>query len=272
MKKQNLFRTIVAMTFILSSAVYFTSCQKTVETQTFDDAFNTTNIQTLNDLIQSSSSLADLPDDFSTTEITVPEALNTVQIADLISSMEKNIKLSNTEVDLLLLNDIGTYMDVVARISTMPFQYEELNVTFAELETSPLSKYSLVQKQELDQYYIDDYYHSVLELQSYMKNFVIEPLRSFNTLVENSVALKSASTDKAKADKAKAAAAALILKNKKDMEDAYKKKVEEEKKKKHKGGGGNNGGGNNGWGNGDQNSPGNSGGNNNAENGNGKKK
>lgn len=272
MKKQNLIRTIVAMAFILSSAVYLTSCQKTVETQTFDDAFNTTNIQTLNDLMQNSSSIADLPEDFINVDLTVPEVLNNVQIVDLIASMEKNIKLSNSEIDLLLLNDIGTYSNMVARISSMPIKMEELNVTFAELESSLLSKYSLVQKQELDQYYIDDYYHSVLELQSYMKDFVIQPLRNLNGLVENTAALKSASTDKAKADKATSAVAAIILKNKKDMEDAYKKKCEEEKNKKHKGGGGNNGGGNNGWGNGDQTPPGNSGGNNNAENGGGTKK
>lgn len=271
MKKQNLIRAIVVIAFALLSTVYFIGCQKTNEpTQTFDDAFNTSNIQTLNDLMQNSSSLADLPEDFSNLDLTVPEVLNSVQIADLISAMEQNIKLSNSEIDLLLLNDVATYINVVDRFSSMPIQLEDLNVTFAELESSPLNQYLLIQKQELDQYYIDDYYHSVLELQNYMKEFVIQPLRTFNVLVENTAALKSASTDKAKADKAKAATEALILKNKKDMEDAYKKQCEEEKKKKHSGGGGSNGGGNNGWGNGNQNPPGNSGDHNNAENGNGK--
>lgn len=239
MKKSNLLRTVLAMSLLLSSAVYFTSCQKTNEAQTFNDVFSTTNIQALNTLMQNSNALTDLPEEFSNVEVRVPEALN-VQISEMITLIEKNIVLSSAEIDLLLQNDVTTYSDVVARFAGTNIPMEELDVAFTDLTSSSLNKYLLVQKQEIDQYYVDDYYHSVIELQSYMKDYVIQSLRNFNTLVENTEVLKSATTDKSN-EKKKETIQVVILKNKKDMDDAYEKKVKEEKEKKHKGSKGNNG-------------------------------
>lgn len=194
MKKQILIRTMV-VALMLSSAVFFTACQKTNEVQTFNDVFNTSKIQTLNRLIENSSSLSDLPSELRQIDIAVPEALKNIQIADMISAYEKNVKLSNSEIDLLLKNDITTYLNVIDRISGMPVQLKELNLNFKELKSSSLNKYLLVQKQEPDQYYLDDYYHSVIELQNYMKDYVIQPLRNFNTLIEKSSTLKSTQKD-----------------------------------------------------------------------------
>ncbi|HAQ19830.1 MAG TPA: hypothetical protein DCR40_11435 [Prolixibacteraceae bacterium] len=194
MKKQILIRTMVVMALMLSNTVFFTACQKTNETQTFNDVFNTSKIQTLNNLVENSSSLSDLPSEFQQIEIAVPEAIKNIQIADLIMTYEQNIKLSNSEIDLLLKNDIATYLDVIERISGLPAQIKALNLNFTEVKNSSLNKYLLVQKQEPDQYYLDDYYHSVIELQNYMKDFVIQPLRNFNALVEKSATLKSAMT------------------------------------------------------------------------------
>lgn len=240
MKKSNLFRTLLAMALLLSSTVYFTSCQKTYEAQTFNDVFDTSNIQALNNLIQNSSALTVLPEDFSNVAVQAPEVLNTVMVADLITSIEKNIQLSRSEIDLLLQNDITTYGNVVARIAGTSIPMMELNVAFTSLKSSPLSQYLLVQKQEIDQYYVDDYYHSVIELQSYMKDYVIQSLQNLNTLVENTEVLKSATANKSNEIKKKTVEI-VILKNKKDMDDAYEKKVKEEKEKKHKGSKGNNG-------------------------------
>lgn len=241
MKHQIYFRMLVLIALLLSNTVFFTSCQKTNETQTFNNVFNTSNIQTFNDLMQNSSTLSDMPDDFKVFDFSVADAVNNIQVSELISSLEQNIKLSSSEIDLLLQNDITTYENVIARISTLQVPSEVLNVAFTELQNSSLTKYLLIQKQDLSQYYNDDYYNSIIELQRYMKDFVIQPLRNFNTLVKNTDALKSAATDKDKDKKTKSACVVVILKNKKDMDDKYEKKAKEEKEKKHKGSKGNNG-------------------------------
>jgi len=191
MKKQILFRTMVLIA-VFSINVVFTACQKSEEVQTFNDVFDTEKIQTLNDLVAQSSSLADLPAEFQQVDISIPDGLYNITIADMISSYEKNIELSGSEIDLLLKNDITTFLQVTDRISGLPVQLKALNINFNELKKSSLNKYLLVQKQEPDQYYIDDYYHSVIELQNYMKNYVIQPLKDFNILIEKSPTLKSA--------------------------------------------------------------------------------
>lgn len=195
MKKQILIRTMVVMALMLSNTVFFTACQKTNETQTFNDVFNTSKIQTMINLVENSSSISDLPSEFRQIDIAVPEALKNIQIADMIRVYEQNIKLSDSEIDLLLKNDITTYLNVIDRISGMPAQLKDLNLNFKELKSSSLNKYLLIQKQEPDQYYLDDYYHSVIELQNYMKDYVIQPLRNFNNLIEKSATLKSAQRD-----------------------------------------------------------------------------
>lgn len=242
MKKTILFRTFVLATLVLFSTVFFTSCEKTsIENQTFKDVFDTSKIQALNDLIENSNTLADLPEDFSNVDIQIPDALNNVQISDLIASMEKNIKLSGSETDLLLQNDITTYENVITRIADSTIPLDEFTNTFIQLKSSSMNEYSLVQKQELGQYYVDDYYHSVLEVQSYMKDFAIQPFHNFSTLIKNTEALKSATIDKSKETKKIEVVIVTILKNIKELLDALEKKCKEEKEKKHKGSKGNNG-------------------------------
>lgn len=192
MRKQIFTGTRMLLALTLSSTVFFTACQKSEESQTFNDVFNTAKIQNLNDLVASSTSLADLPSEFQQVGISIPDELYNITITDMIASYEKNIELSSSEVDLLLKNDVTTFLRVTDRMSGLPDQIKALNLDFSELKKSSLNKYLLVQKQEPDQYYIDDYYHSVLELQNYMKNYVIQPLKDFNKLVEVSATLKSA--------------------------------------------------------------------------------
>lgn len=240
MKKQILFRTMVLIA-VFSINVVFTACQKSEEVQTFDDIFNTTNIQALNDLVVNSGTLSDLPEEFSQVDLVIPEALANIQLNDLISAMERNNKISNSEVDLLLQNDITTYSNIIDRISGLPIELEALNSTFTEVQSSSLNKYLLIQKQDLNLYYIDDYYHSILELQSYMEDFVIQPLKNINKLAENTELLKSATADKDKDNKTKSSLVVVILKNKKDMDDKYEKDKKDKKEKKHKGSKGNNG-------------------------------
>jgi len=181
MKKQILFRTMVLIA-VFSFSIVFSACQKSEETQTFDDVFDTTKIQALNDLLVSSGTLSELPEEFSKVDLNVPEALDNILISDMISAMEENIKITSSEVDLLLQNDITTYSSIIDRIVGLPTEFANLDNAFTELQNSSLTKYELVQKQELDLYYIDDYYHSILELQSYIKDFVIQPLKIIKKL------------------------------------------------------------------------------------------
>lgn len=245
MKNQTLFRTLLVLTLVISPAVFFTSCQKTIVNQTFDDVFNTTNIQNLNAMVEKSTILNDLPEEFQLVDASTQAALQNIQISDIINSYEKNIKISSKEIDLLLQNDIDTYIEVIERISGLPSELNALNLNLSELGNTPMSKYSLIQKQEPDEYYTDDYYTAVTELQNYMKEYIIQPLRTLNTLVENSVSLKSGSTisgnDKEKEDKTKSAIIVITCKNDKDMNDAYLKDAKIKKEKKHKGSKSNNG-------------------------------
>lgn len=242
MKKQILIQTFVCMALMFSSTVLFTACDKAAsEAQSFDDVFNTTNIQALNDLVINSGTLSDLPEEFSQLDLMVPNPLGNIQLTDMISAMERNIKISNSEVDLLLQNDITTYGNIIDRINRLPVDLNLLNSAFSSVQSSTLNKYLLIQKQEINQYYIDDYYHSILELQSYMEDFVIQPLKNLNELVENTAVLKSATADKDKDDKSKKSVVVVILKNKKDMDDEYEKDKKDKEEKKHKGSKGNNG-------------------------------
>lgn len=194
MKKTIIFRTMM-VALMLSPIVIITSCQKTNDVQTFNDVFNTSKIQAMSNLVENSNSVADLPTELKQVDIAVPEALNDIAIVDIISAYEQNIKLSSSEIDLLLKNDITTYLKVIDRISGMPAQLKELNLNLTEVKSSSLNQFLLVQKQEPDQYYLDDYYKSIIELQNYMKDFVIQPLRNFNSLVEKSATLKSTQKD-----------------------------------------------------------------------------
>jgi len=190
MKTKIEFRTFLMIALLFSCTVWMTSCQKNEEVQTFNDVFNVEKIQTLNEVVANSASVNDLPTEFKQTDL-VNESLKSIDLNTLISSYEKNIKLSTSDVDLLLKNDIDTYLKVIDQISSLPEPLKNLNLDFSAVKSSPLNKYLLVQKQNPDQYYVDDYYTSVVELQNYMKNYVIQPLKNFQELAEKSEVLKS---------------------------------------------------------------------------------
>ncbi|MBL7967505.1 MAG: hypothetical protein JNK09_10935 [Prolixibacteraceae bacterium] len=215
----------------------FTSCQKTNEVQTFDDVFETANIQKLNGLIENSSVLSDLPEEFAKYDLKIDESILNYDVNNLALTLEKKIALSGAEVDLLLQNDINTYNDVVERINSVAFP-EGLENAFAELPNTELNKYLLVQKEELGDYYVDDYYNSVVELQNYTRNFVIQPLLNSHKLINNTMALKSANGGN---DKAQTNLVTVILNNIQKLLEAILKKIKEEKEKKHKGSKGDNG-------------------------------
>lgn len=228
---------------LLVAVFVLASCQKTaLDDQSFDDVFNTTQIQALNNLVENSATLDDLPEEFSLAEITIPEAVATLQLTDLVSYLEQKVAISDLEVDLLLQNDIDTYSQVVERLGSLPAQLEEMNLNSSELKNSPLKKYQLIQVQELNEYYTSDYYHAALELQSYVKKNVILSLRNLNRLAENTLAQKSATIGQSnnKNQKSVQAIVVSIINDLKELLKKIKEDCEKKKKEKHKGSKGHN--------------------------------
>jgi hypothetical protein len=228
--------TVLLTTLVM--AFVFSSCQKAViEDQTFDDVFDTSQIEDLNSLLRSSATLDDLPVEFSEANITIPEEVENLQITELVSYLEDKNSISDSEVDLLLQNDIDTYILVVERLGSLPGLLEEMNLKTEEIQNSTLNKYQLIQVQELNEYYTNDYYHAALELQSYMNQNVIQPLKNLNTLAENTVALKSAGSiqDNNKNNKSIQAIIVSILKDIKELLKKIEKDCKDKKDKKHKG-------------------------------------
>lgn len=170
----------------------FASCQKSIRIQTFDDVFDTSQIQALNSSVEQAKTLDDLPAEFADGSMEVPTGLEEFTAADMISYLEKNLTLSNTEMNLLLKNDSKTYLEVIDRICSLPPQVTALNYDFSAVKKSSMNKYVLLQKENLENFYSNDYYSAIKELQNYMKTSIIRPLNNMQTLVNNSTALKSA--------------------------------------------------------------------------------
>lgn len=186
----NLTRSCFLALLVLVSV--FTSCQKSIRNQTFDDVFDTSQIQSLNLSVENAQTLDDLPAEFADGSMDVPTGLEEFTAADMISYLEKNLTLSNTEISLLLKNDSKTYLEVIDRICSLPPQVAALNYDFSNVKKSSMSKYVLLQKENLENFYSNDYYSAIKELQNYMKTSIIRPLNNMQTLVNNSNTLKSA--------------------------------------------------------------------------------
>lgn len=181
------FLAALVMVFMLSS------CQKSsYEEQTFDDVFDTSQIQTLNSSIENAKSLNDLPAELADESLDVPEGLETMSATEMSSFLEKNLILSDTEISLLLKNDSKTYLEVIDRICSLPPQVAALNYNFSKVKESSLNKFTLVQKQNLVNFYSNDYYSAIKELQNYMNAMIIKPLKNVQQLGNNSSTLKSA--------------------------------------------------------------------------------
>lgn len=237
MKKQIFFRNLALIAIVFATIVQLNSCQKMEISQTFDDTFNTANIENFNEVLQNAKTLSDMPGEFVENDLAMNDFAQNFEVTEYISSLEKSIKLSEVEVDLLLQNDVNTLVAVIDRISGVK-QPEIPGEVFEGIENTSLNKYLLVQKQEVDAMYEDDYYTMIVEIQDYMRDFVIRPLKNYNTLVKNTELLKSANAND---NKAKSNVVIVVFKNKKDMDDECEKKKDKEKEKKHKGSQGNNG-------------------------------
>jgi len=173
----NLLKISVAL--LLMGVILF-SCQKDQYIQKFDDVFDLSGVNELNMKIENASSISDLTGEFTNVNITVPEGLQHVDLNQIIEEYKSNIKLSSTEVDMLLKNDSKTYIDVINRFGSLPAQIKDLNLNFEEVKSSPLNKYLVRQKVQTDNFYSDDYYSAILAYRNFIESEIIQPMENLN--------------------------------------------------------------------------------------------
>jgi hypothetical protein len=161
------------------------SCQKTVKMQTFNDVFDISGIETLNSQLALAKTVADLPAEIGEVNFAVPEGMKNITPAEIANWYEKNIKLSNAEVDMLLKNDSKTYIDVINRMASLPPEMGIITADdFKALKNSDLNKYLLKQIDQPENFYSTDYYSAIIALQNYIKVAVIEPMNLVSSIAD----------------------------------------------------------------------------------------
>jgi hypothetical protein len=230
--KQGLFLAIMVLTFGL-----FSSCEKTIRTQTFDDILDVSNVEKLTSAIETAETLDNLPVAFAENSLVLPEGLNPDELGGMISFMEKNLKLSSSETDLLLKNDLDTYFEVVDRICSLPPQMESVDFDFGSLDSSDLNDYMMVSKEDPTNLYNDDYYSAIKEYQNLIQTSIIQPLKSIQAAYEKTIPLKSAQlSGNSKSNSEKVKIVIIIqCQNSKEVEKKKEKDKKDKKDKKHKG-------------------------------------
>ncbi len=176
MKKQAQLKSWPKAIFILLFAVGIFSCEKQEYIQKFDDVFDVSGVESLNQEISRSVTIEDLSGVLGQVTLQVPQELQDVSLDEMIDHYTKSIKLTSKEIDLLLKNDSKTYLDVVNRFGSLPPKIAALNIDYKEIKTGPLNKFMVKQKAQTENFYSDDYYSAVLAYQNYIQNNVIEPI------------------------------------------------------------------------------------------------
>lgn len=182
MKKHTFFNCWNKIIYLLSFVIFLVSCAKTEYIQEFDDIFDITGVNELNQKIESAGTLDDLSGIFDNTVFQVPERIQNIGLDDLIDYYNNSIQLSSDEIDMLLKNDSRTYLAIINRFGSLPPQISDLNLDFAEIKSSHLNKYLIVQKQGIKNFYSDDFYSAVISMQDFIKNSVIGPLRNVKNM------------------------------------------------------------------------------------------
>ena len=159
------------------------SCVKNDVMQTFGDVFDTSGIEVLNAKMASAKTVQDLPAEMLQASFVVPEKFKKVTPAEIANWYSANIRLSDTEVDLLLRNDSKTYIDVLNRMASFPPEMGSLTAAdFKALKSSSLDKYLIRVVEQPDNFYSTDYYSAVMAMQDYLKSAVINPMTTTITI------------------------------------------------------------------------------------------
>jgi hypothetical protein len=174
---------ILRMTMVLTLIFVISSCQKSEKIQTFNDVFDTSGMEALNAQIATAKTLADLPAELRTSNLTVPEAFKSITPREIADWYRQNIRLTDNEVDMLLKNDSKTYIAVIDRMCSFPPQMGTFTADdFKDLKSSSLNKYLVTQKEEMENFYTTDYYSAVTALQDFLKSAVIEGMDRIITI------------------------------------------------------------------------------------------
>lgn len=154
------------------------SCDKPEKyNQKFDDVFDVSGVEALNEKISDPGSISVLNEEFANVNLDIAGALENISLDEMLAHFNKSMELSPVEIDMLLKNNSKTYIDVINRFGSLPAQMESLAADdFKPLRQSSLNKYLLKVKAEPVYFYSTDYYTAILELQKYMKDEVIEPM------------------------------------------------------------------------------------------------
>ena len=179
---KSFYKVLLTISFILM----LTACKKNEKTQTFDDVFDVSGIQALNNSIYASQSVASLTSLVSDLNLKVPVSMSSSKLEEMCTALEKKLELTDAETDRLLKNDPEALLSVLTRFGELPAEFGDKNMDFTELENSKIQDYLLKQKEEPGiNYYPDDYYSAIQAYRGYIEKCVIKPLKHIRTIELN---------------------------------------------------------------------------------------
>ena len=183
MRTTNCFRSYCHVFVTILAVLLFTSCEKHEKAQTFEDVFDVSGINTLNQSIESSSSVAGLASIVQDISLTVPDAISVSKLDEICTMLENKMELTDSETDKLLKNDPDALVSVIRRFGELPSEFGDKDMDFTDLQNSSLSQYLLVKRDEPGiNYYPDDFYSAVQAYRSYIEKCVIKPLKHVRIL------------------------------------------------------------------------------------------
>lgn len=183
MKKHAIINPIKNLTTLFFLTILLFGCEKEEQhVQKFDDVFDRSGIKKLNQSIISANNIDEIRLLDNVTSFEIPANIKNISLDEMIAHYEENIKLSPTEVDLLLKNDSETFANVVDRFGKLPGQLSNQRTNFEKLESSSLEKFLLSQKSEVKNFYGGDCYSTIMDLQENITNDVIIPLKKLKDL------------------------------------------------------------------------------------------
>lgn len=184
MKKLYPLKKLSPVCIMLALMLFFSSCRKPDNTKTFEDVFDVSGIENLNVEIDKAKSPDDLTKLVEDVDLNVSEEISAERIEQLIKTIEQNLELSDSETDKLLRNDPEALLQVLERFGNIPVELSDKNMDFRQLQNSPLSRFTLVEREEPgSDYYPEDYYSAIKEYRRFIEKCVIWPLKKIHVIL-----------------------------------------------------------------------------------------
>jgi hypothetical protein len=182
-RTKSFYKFLLTISFILM----LTACEKNQKALTFDDVYDVSGITVLNNRIETSQSIADLASLVKDLSLNVPADMSVSKLDEMCTRLEKNLELTDSEIDRLLRNDPDALLSVVTRFGDLPSEFGDKDMSFSDLESGPMNQYLLKQKTETGiNYYPEDYYSAVQAYRGFMEKSVIKPLKQIAAIQLNS--------------------------------------------------------------------------------------